>query len=90
MLSLLLQTSVQDALQKNEKSFTELIQSMKDIHIKVTKLIEGQVEAVEKQVKEFIEALQQEISNLKDVDAKLHHLELLSRSNDDVRFLEVQ
>ncbi|XP_056599026.1 tripartite motif-containing protein 16 [Triplophysa dalaica] len=81
-------TSVQDTLQKNEKSFTELIRSMKDIHIKVTKLIEGQVEAVEKQVEEFIEALQQEINNLKDVDAKLQHLELLSRSNDDVRFLE--
>lgn len=62
---------------------------MEDVQSKVTKLIEGQAEAVEKQAEKFIEALQQEMNNLKDVDAKLRHLDQLSHSNDDARFLEV-
>ncbi|XP_055059075.2 tripartite motif-containing protein 16 isoform X2 [Misgurnus anguillicaudatus] len=82
------ETLVQEALKKSERSFTVLIESMKDNQRKVTELIQGQTDAAERQAEEFAETLQQEINKLKDIDAKLQYLELLSHSNNDVRFLE--
>lgn len=54
----------------------------------MTELIQGQTDAAERQAEEFAETLKQEINKLKDIDDKLKYLELLSHSNNDVRFLE--
>ncbi|XP_056335100.1 tripartite motif-containing protein 16 [Danio aesculapii] len=80
--------SANKALVKNEKSFTELIQFMKDNQNKVTALIQGQAESAVKQAEGFVKTLQQEISIMRTRNADLHHLDLLSQSNNDVRFLQ--
>nr|XP_002667878.4 tripartite motif-containing protein 16-like isoform X1 [Danio rerio] len=76
------------ALVNNEKSFTELIQSMKDNQNKVTALIQGQAKSAVKQAEGFIQILQQEISVIRAKNTDLMDLELLSQSNNDVRFLQ--
>ncbi|XP_051555124.1 tripartite motif-containing protein 16 isoform X1 [Myxocyprinus asiaticus] len=81
-------TSAQKALENNERNFTELIQSIKDNQSKVTELIQGQAEAAVRQADGFIETLNQGINNLRNINAKLQNLELLSHTNNDVQFLE--
>ncbi|XP_050986461.1 tripartite motif-containing protein 16 [Labeo rohita] len=80
--------SANKALEKNEKSFAELIQSMKDNQSKVTELIQGQTESAVKQAEGFIKTLEQDITNMLTLGADLQHLEMLSQTNNDVRFLE--
>lgn len=63
---------------------------MKDNQTKVTELIQGQTETAVKQAEGFIKTILQEISNMKTLDADLLNLELLSRTNNNVQFLEVQ
>ncbi|XP_073705841.1 tripartite motif-containing protein 16 [Garra rufa] len=80
--------SANKALEKNEKSFAELIQSMKNSQSKVAELIQGQTESAVKQAEGFIKILQLEITNMRTSGANLQHQELLSQTNNDVRFLE--
>uniref|UniRef100_A0A8C0Y5H7 B30.2/SPRY domain-containing protein n=1 Tax=Cyprinus carpio carpio TaxID=630221 RepID=A0A8C0Y5H7_CYPCA len=84
----LFKASAIKAQEKNEKNFTELIQSMKDNQGKVTELIQGQTKSAVKEAEGFIKTLQQEISNMRTLDADLQRLQLLSHTNTDVRFLE--
>ncbi|XP_043110008.1 tripartite motif-containing protein 16 isoform X2 [Puntigrus tetrazona] len=82
------QASAIKALEKNEKNFTELIQSIKDNQSKVKELIQGQTNFAVKEVEGFIKTLQKEISNMRTLDADLQRLQLLSHSSTDVQFLE--
>lgn len=63
---------------------------MKDNQSKVTELIQGQTESAVKQAEGFIKTLEQDITNMLTLGADLQHLEMLSQTNNDVRFLEVQ
>lgn len=67
-----------------------MIQSMKDNQTKVTELIQGQTETAVKQADGFIKTILQEISKMKTLDADLLNLDLLSHTNNNVQFLEVQ
>ncbi|XP_067220189.1 tripartite motif-containing protein 16 [Chanodichthys erythropterus] len=80
--------SANKALDRNEREFTEMIQSMKDNQTKVTELIQGQTETAVKQADGFIKTILQEISKMKTLDADLLNLELLSHTNNNVQFLE--
>ncbi len=63
---------------------------MKDNQDKVTELIQGQKKSAVKEAEGFIKTLEQEISNMRTLDADLQRLQLLSHTNTDVQFLEVQ
>lgn len=63
---------------------------MKDNQNKVTELIQGQKKSAVKEAEGFIKTLEQEISNMRTLDADLQRLQLLSHTNTDVQFLEVQ
>ncbi len=63
---------------------------MKDNQSKVSELIQGQQKSAVKEAEGFIKTLQQETSNMRTLDADLQRLQLLSHTNSDVKFLEVQ
>lgn len=84
-----LKTSAVHAVEKNEKSFTELICSIEMRQHAVKELILTQEEAAVKQVNTLLEKLEQEITVLKSRDAELHHLESLSQADNNISFLQV-
>lgn len=55
----------------------------------MTELIQGQTQTAVKQAEGFIKTLLQEISHMKTLDADLQQLQLLSHTDNNVRFLEV-
>lgn len=77
------------ALEENEKSFTELIHFIHMRQCAVKELIMAQEEAAVEQINTLLERLEQEISDLKSRDDELQHLEHLSQADNDICFLQV-
>lgn len=82
-------TSAVQAMEENEKSFTELIHSTEMRHYAVKELILAQEEAAVKQVNTLLERLEKEVTDLKSKNAELQHLEQLSQADNDIYFLQV-
>lgn len=76
-------------MEKNEKSFTELIDTIELRQSTVKKLILDQEEAAVKNAKELLEQLPSEITDLKKRDFELQRLEQLSEAENGVYFLQV-
>ncbi|XP_060785923.1 tripartite motif-containing protein 16-like [Neoarius graeffei] len=81
-------TSAVQAMEENEKSFTELIHSTEMRHCAVKELILAQEEAAVKQVNTLLERLEKEVTDLKSKNAELQHLEQLSQADNDIYFLQ--
>ncbi|XP_062849146.1 tripartite motif-containing protein 16-like [Trichomycterus rosablanca] len=81
-------TSAKEAVERNSREFTQLIQSMERRQSAVKELIVAQEEATVKQVKERLERLKWEITDLKKKDAELQHLKRLFQADDNVHFLQ--
>ncbi|TRY95502.1 hypothetical protein DNTS_026159 [Danionella cerebrum] len=81
--------SANNALEKNEKSFTKLMQNMRENQSKVTTLIQGQTEIAVKQAEGIIKTIQKQICVLRTSYADLQQMELFSQTHNAVCFLEV-
>ncbi|KAB5579846.1 hypothetical protein PHYPO_G00199640 [Pangasianodon hypophthalmus] len=81
-------TSTRQAVEENEKSFTELIHSIETRQSEVKELILAQEEAAVKKAEELLERLPSEISDLKSREFELQRLERLSRADNGVHFLQ--
>ncbi|XP_027004435.1 tripartite motif-containing protein 16 isoform X2 [Tachysurus fulvidraco] len=82
------QTSARQAVEENEKSFTELTNTIQLRQGTVKKLILDQEEAAVKNAKELLEQLPSEITDLKKRDFELQRLDQLSEADNGVYFLQ--
>ncbi|KAK1787206.1 hypothetical protein P4O66_017066, partial [Electrophorus voltai] len=79
--------SAEEAMERSEGAFAELMLSMEGRRRAVTELIREKEEAVVKEARELVERARQEIDDLKRRAADLERLQTLSHTNDDICFL---
>ncbi|XP_072543065.1 tripartite motif-containing protein 16 isoform X1 [Salminus brasiliensis] len=77
-----------DAVEENERLFSELIQSMQEKKCTVKELIRAQEEAVMKKADEVLGRMQEELAQLQRREVELQHLEELSQADHDINFLQ--
>uniref|UniRef100_A0AAY5EIV8 B box-type domain-containing protein n=1 Tax=Electrophorus electricus TaxID=8005 RepID=A0AAY5EIV8_ELEEL len=82
--------SAEEAMERSEGAFAELMLSMEGRRRAVTELIRAKEEAVVKEARELVERARQEIDDLKRRAADLERLQTLSHTNDDICFLTVR
>ncbi|KAG7329774.1 hypothetical protein KOW79_005996 [Hemibagrus wyckioides] len=82
------QASTRQAVEANEKSFTELIRTIELRQGEVKKLILDQEEEAMKKATELLKRLPSEITDLKRRDFELQRLERLSQADNGVCFLQ--
>ncbi|KAK3567846.1 hypothetical protein QTP86_027356 [Hemibagrus guttatus] len=82
------QASARQAVEENEKRFTELIHTIELRQGVVKKLILDQEEEAVKKATELLERLPSEITDLKRRDFELQRLEQLSQADNGVYFLQ--
>ncbi|XP_035392371.1 tripartite motif-containing protein 16 [Electrophorus electricus] len=82
------QASAEEAMERSEGAFAELMLSMEGRRRAVTELIREKEEAVVKEARELVERVRQEITDLKNTAADLERLQTLSHTNDDIGFLQ--
>ncbi|XP_059421958.1 finTRIM family, member 81 isoform X1 [Carassius carassius] len=80
-----IQCSAEEAVEHNEKMFTELISYMEKIRADITKMIRTQEKAEVSRVEELILALEQEISDLRKRHDDLGQLSLIE---DDIHVIQ--
>ncbi|XP_022533389.2 tripartite motif-containing protein 16-like [Astyanax mexicanus] len=77
----------ENAVEKSERLFREMIQSMQERQCTVKDMIRAQEEDMVKKATEVLGRLQEELGQLQRRDAKLHYLKEISQANQNILFL---